>query len=177
MEIAPSSSRGGTRMAPPHAASATPGIIRRRQSAGDKHTDGVGTIASFRLFGEAGLTAAAVTRRLGLQPTAALEAGSAISRRSTRTRDSCLWLLRSNPAVESGVELSTQLQRLLTILEPHTGQLWDLVSAGYEANWFCYVASHACEHAVELDRQLLQRLLALPGELWLDVCGDDTDDE
>jgi hypothetical protein len=38
--------------------------------------------------------------------------------------------------------------------------------------WFCYIASHATEHAAELDRQTLQRLLALPGDLWLDVCGE-----
>jgi hypothetical protein len=47
----------------------------------------------------------------------------------------------------------------------------------YQANWFCHLASHATEHAADLDRQLLQRLLALPGDLWLDLCGDDIDDE
>ena len=31
------------------------------------------------------------------------------------------------------------------------------------------------EHAAELDRQTIQRIIALPGDLWLDVCGDDTD--
>lgn len=45
------------------------------------------------------------------------------------------------------------------------------VRAGYDANWFCYIASHATEHAAELDRKTLQRILALPGDLWLDVCG------
>ena len=35
----------------------------------------------------------------------------------------------------------------------------------------------ATEHAAELDRQTVQRLLALPGDLWLDVCGDGFDDE
>lgn len=39
-------------------------------------------------------------------------------------------------------------------------------------DWFCYIASHDAEHAAGLDRQTLQRLLALPGDLWLDVCGD-----
>jgi hypothetical protein len=48
------------------------------------------------------------------------------------------------------------------------------IHEGYQANWFCYLASHATEHAAELDRQLLQRLLALPGNLWLDVSGDDS---
>jgi hypothetical protein len=62
-----------------------------------------------------------------------------------------------------------QLGRLLAILEPRSAALWDLIDSGYEANWYCYVASHATEHAVEIDRQLMTRLLALPGDLWLDV--------
>jgi hypothetical protein len=86
-------------------------------------------------------------------------------------------LLKSSPSIESGVELSTQLQRLLAILEPRAGQLWDLVEAGYQANWLCYLASHATEHATELDRHLLRRLLALPGDLWLDITGDGMDDD
>src|SRR5262249_13369562 len=123
------------------------------------------------------LTAGAVTQMLGLLPTRALEAGRPVSRLSARKWDSSVWLLSSSSEIESGVELATQLTRLLVILEPVTPLLVDLVEAGYEANWFCYVASHAVEHAVELDRQLLHRLLALPGELWLDVSGDGTDDE
>jgi hypothetical protein len=59
----------------------------------------------------------------------------------------------------------------------HFPALRQLIHEGYEANWFCSIASHATEHAAELDRLTLQRLLALPGDLWLDVCGDDTDHE
>ena len=69
-------------------------------------------------------------------------------------------------------EIVSQLGRLLTILEPHADALWDLVRQGYQANWFCYVASNPAEHAVELNRELLGRLQHLPGDLWLDVCGD-----
>ncbi len=134
------------------------------------------TRATFRLFGQAGLTAAAVTRRLSIQPTRALEAGDPISSRSAKVRDSSAWLLTSSSSIEVGTELSEQLHRLLAILEPVTTPIWDLVHEGYEANWFCYIASHAAEHAAELDRTTLQRLLALPGDLWLDVCGDGTDD-
>lgn len=32
------------------------------------------------------------------------------------------------------------------------------------ATWLCYIASHATEHAAELDPQTLQRMLALPGD-------------
>ena len=131
--------------------------------------------ATFRLFGRAGLTAAAVTRRLSIQPTRALEAGDPIGRRSAKVRDSSAWLLTSSAGIEVDAELSEHLRRLLASLEPVTALVWELVQEGYEANWSCYVASHATEHAVELDRSTLQRLLALPGDLWLDVCGDGTD--
>jgi hypothetical protein len=135
------------------------------------------TRATFRLFGDARLTAAAVTRRLGIQPTRALEVGDRVGRRPGTTRDSSAWLLMSSPGIEAGTELTGQMHRLLAILEPVTVPLWDLARAGYEANWLCYVASHATEHAAELDRQTLQRLLALPGDLWLDICGDGFDDK
>ena len=134
------------------------------------------TTATFRLFGHAGLTAAVVTRRLSIQPTRAHEAGDPVSSRSAKVRDSSAWLLTSSAGIEAGTELSEHLHRLLAILEPVSALVWELVQEGYEANWFCYIASHATEHAAELDRTTLQRLLALPGDLWLDVCGDDTDD-
>jgi len=133
------------------------------------------TTATFRLFGSAALTAAAVTRRLAIQPSRALEAGDPVSSRSARTRDFSTWLLRSSTGTEDGTELTEHLHRLLAALEPATAPLWELVHEGYEANWFCYIGSHATEHAAELDRPTLQRVLALPGDLWLDVCGDDAD--
>ena len=92
-------------------------------------------------------------------------------------RETSFWALSSAAEIEDDVELGEQLQRLLEVLEPASTDLWDLENAGYVANWFCYVASHATEHAVEIDRQLMERLLTLPGDLWLDVCGDGMDDE
>lgn len=135
------------------------------------------TRATFRLSGNAGLTAAAVTRRLGIQPTRAFEAGDRVSSRSAHTRDSSIWLLSSSPGIEDGTELTEQLHQLLATLEPVIAPLWELIHEGYEANWFCWIASHAAEHAAELDRATLQRLLALPGDLWLDVCGDGADNQ
>jgi Domain of unknown function (DUF4279) len=137
----------------------------------------VETTATFRLFGHAGRTAAAVTRRLGIQPSRALEAADPVSSRTASVRDSSAWLLSSSAGIETGIELTEHLHRLLDTLEPVTALLWELADDGYEPNWFCYIASNAAEHAAELDRRTLQRLLALPGDLWLDVCGDDTDDE
>jgi Domain of unknown function (DUF4279) len=94
-------------------------------------TDGVETRASFRLSGDATLTAAAVTRRLGIQPTRAFETGDPVSSRSAATRDSPLWLLSSSPHIETGAELAEHLHRLLAILEPVTAPLWGLVHVGY----------------------------------------------
>jgi hypothetical protein len=131
-------------------------------------------MATFRLFGAAGRTAAAVTDRLGIQPTRAYEAGDPVNSRSESTRVSSLWRLSSSAGFE-GTELAEHLHGLLAVLEPVAAPLWELVRDGYEANWFCYIASHPAEHAAELDRSTLQRLLGLPGDLWLDVCGDGTD--
>jgi hypothetical protein len=133
------------------------------------------TTAAFRLFGGRDLTAAAVTDHLGVTPSRSFEAGTPVSEGSSRLRESSGWLLHSAPSIEIGVELSQQIERLLTILEPKTRALWELVERGYRANWFCYVASHAAEHAVELNRDLLTRLVRLPGGLWIDACGDAAD--
>ncbi|MBE8522516.1 hypothetical protein ILP97_34365 [Amycolatopsis sp. H6(2020)] len=62
---------------------------------------------------------------------------------------------------------------LLDRLEPKADALWRLTDQGYVADWFCLATSQATEHAIELDRLLLRRLLALPGDLLLDVMGDD----
>lgn len=126
------------------------------------------TKACFRLIGEGGGTAAEVTRRLGITPTSAFEAGERARPRSP-VRDTSGWWLDSAPAAEDGVELAEHLHRLLDVLEPAAEELGRLVEAGYWANWFCYVGSYATEHAVELDRATLTRLLRLPGDLWLDV--------
>ena len=124
------------------------------------------TKAIFRLSGDAGLTAAAITRRLAIRPTRAFEAGDPVSSRSPSTHDCSLWLLSSSAEVQDGTELAEHLHRLLATVEPLTPLLWE--------RW---IASHATEHAAELDRTTLRRLLALPGDLWLDVCGDGEDDE
>ena len=90
----------------------------------------VETTAAFRLSGNATLTAAAVTRRRGIQPTSALEAGDPVSSRSAATRQGSLWLLTSSPGIETGTEIAGHLHRLLAILEPPTAALWELAHAG-----------------------------------------------
>ena len=118
------------------------------------------------------MTAAAVTERLGVDPTSAHEDGEAVSPRSSGVRRGSIWLLTSGEEIEDGIELEEQLERLLSALEPQSITLWALVAEGYKADWFCFVGSDAAEHAVELSRSLLSRLLQLPGDLLLDVSGE-----
>jgi hypothetical protein len=127
------------------------------------------TKAAFRLFGDNAHTAYAVTQILDISPSRCHETGDTMGHGSTRRHDSSLWLLETGP-IEDGIELSSQLQRLLEILNPVRDKLWRLVEVGYRANWICYVASSATEHAVELPRDLLMELHQLPGDLWLDIC-------
>ncbi|MET8258705.1 DUF4279 domain-containing protein [Micromonospora sp. NPDC005553] len=134
------------------------------------------TMATYRLLGAGDRTAAHVTQLLGIQPSVSFEAGTPVGAKSAATHKECGWLLSSAESPESDVELAEPLEGLLDILGPVADRLWQLVEAGYQANWFCYVGSHATEHAVELDRDLLHRLLKLPGGLWLDVYGDDEGD-
>jgi hypothetical protein len=131
----------------------------------------VRSAATYRIFGAPGLTAAEVTRRLGIRPTTTAEAGTPLGRRTSAVRAESLWCLSTSTA---DTEPAVHLRQVLDVLEPRKAELWELAEAGYRAGWFCLVASHAAEHAVELDRGLLARLLSLPGELLLDVCGDET---
>ena len=92
------------------------------------------TTAAFRLSGNATLTAAAVTRRLGIQPTSAFEAGDPVNSRSAATRQGSLWVLASSPGIETGTEIAGHLHRPLAVLELATAALWELAHAGYDAN-------------------------------------------
>jgi hypothetical protein len=75
------------------------------------------------------------------------------------------------PRIEADTEITWHLHRLLAALEPATAALWELARSGYDAKWLCRIGSHAAE----LDRDTIHRILALPGDLWLDVHGDDAD--
>ena len=112
-----------------------------------------------------------MTRQLGLEPSQSFEAGDRVGRVSRAIRRGSLWLLSSD--LPPGSELADHLHRLLDHLEPKAETLWQLTDQGYVADWFCLAASQATEHAIELDRPLLRRLLAVPGDLLLDTMGDD----
>ncbi|TDV48829.1 uncharacterized protein DUF4279 [Actinophytocola oryzae] len=111
-----------------------------------------------------------MTRTLGLEPTDGFEVGDRVGRTGSVRRRS-LWSLSSGLPPES--ELAAHLDWLLDLLEPRRDLLWRLADQGYTADWFCLAASGAAEHAVGLTRPLLTRLLTVPGDLLLDVMGDD----
>jgi hypothetical protein len=133
------------------------------------------TMATYRISGTtAGLTAGRVTETLGLSPSKSWELGDRPMPRSPISPES-RWFLSSSNEPEPDVELSTQFERVLASLAPRRKELWQLVEDGYRMDWFCYVGSHALEHAVRMDRRLLEQLLEVPGEVLLDVCGDEPD--
>lgn len=130
------------------------------------------TRAVLRLTGDSGaLTAALVTARLGLKPTAAIEGAHRIGRAES------MWILSTGR--EAGDEavlasrLPEQLARLLDDLEPRSGVLRELTDMGYRARWECSAESQDGHAAVEIGRQLMARLAALPGDLWLDIRASD----
>ena len=130
-------------------------------------------MATFRLSCPPGRAGAEVSARLGVAASRVSEAGAEVSSRSPGVWERALWVLSSAEEPQDSVDLAESLQVVLTRLEPVASLLWELAREGYEADWFCYVGSYACEHAVELDRDLLARLLRLPGQLLLDVYADD----
>jgi hypothetical protein len=88
-----------------------------------RNAEDMKTSATFRLRGGRDLTAGAVTDYLGVTPSRSFEAGTPVGRRSTRLRESSGSLLHSAPSIEVGTELSQQIERLLTFLEPKTQSL------------------------------------------------------
>lgn len=112
---------------------------------------------------------------MGLQPTTVHEVDDLVGCRSPRRIKASLWSITSAAEVQDNVELGASLNVLLGRLEPVTDRLWELHAEGHTMDWFCFVGSHATEHAVGLDRLLLTRLLALPGHLLLDVYSDGED--
>jgi hypothetical protein len=117
-----------------------------RRNAGGLNNVVVRSRAAFRLFGDSGaLSAALVTRKLGIKPTTAIEA------RNRLGRPEAIWTLSTRPQVHDEVELSGQLARqlvsLLGVLEPSADVLRELTDMGYRANWECWVSSQATNHA------------------------------
>jgi hypothetical protein len=129
------------------------------------------TQVTFRLFGRDHLSASTVTDRLGISPSRSFEIGEPLTPGSSEIRSSSGWLLSSSDDIDEG-DLGPRIEKLLSVLEPKSDALWDLVGEGYRASWYCFVASATTERATRVDRALLARLLFMPGDLLLDACGD-----
>ena len=122
--------------------------------------------ATFRLIGDSGaLSAALVTQKLGIEPTRALEA------RNRLGRPESMWFLTTRPQVQDEWEVTSQLASLLALLEPRADVLHELADMGYRATWECHIESHYTPAVVEIDRQLMARLLDLSGDLRVYVSG------
>jgi hypothetical protein len=135
------------------------------------------TQATYRIFGdESKLTAGRVTQALGFEATKCWEVGGTRGGGAPPAKIAG-WMLESSETPEDDIELPEQLERVLVRLLPRRDALWGLVESGYRIDWFCYVGSHAAEHAVELPRRLLEDLLRVPGELLLDIYHDHPEDD
>jgi len=135
------------------------------------------TLVSFRLTNDSGGTAADVSKRLELIPTWSREAGAVISARNPeQTAQHSVWSLSSAPDSQEDMRLCEMLDWLLDQLEPLTDSLWALAEEGYVANWFCLLDVQDDEHATALTRETMRRLIALPGDLWLDVYREGKED-
>ena len=106
-----------------------------------------------------------------MSPTRCVEAGQPIRPGSTKIAESSGWILHSN--IEGpDIELDESLRSLLDKMGPCAESLCELEREGYSIVWRCVVATNDLEHDIELDRATLQRLVALPGVLRLDVYDD-----
>jgi Domain of unknown function (DUF4279) len=122
--------------------------------------------AQFRLVGDGGaLSAALVSLKLGIEPARAIEAAHRLGRAES------VWILSTGWGAHHAESLTGQLARLLAVVEPHASTLWELADMGYRANWYCQLEPGAGRRHVEIGRQLMSRLLALPGGLQIDVGG------
>ncbi|AZI56889.1 DUF4279 domain-containing protein [Nakamurella antarctica] len=129
------------------------------------------TRVTYQIFGDqTSLAADRVSRAHGIAPTKSRESGEPTTTRQTARSSS--WSLPTGEP-EDDVELSTQLETLLGILESRSNELWELSALGYRARWWCYAGSYAAEHAVEVSRALMGRLLAVPEERMLDFYNDE----
>jgi hypothetical protein len=129
----------------------------------------VESTASFIVQGDPPRTAAEVTQRLSMNPSSSHEAGELPRPRANRPVDWCSWQLTSSDHLEVGVEPFEQIERLLVVLEPKQEELWALVQAGYHARWRVVAETYPLEHDITLPRDLLARLVRVPGDLYLDV--------
>jgi hypothetical protein len=141
-----------------------------RERIGLRHNGRVDSVAQLLIYGSGG-TAAHVTASLGVAPTRCAEAGDPVRPGSSKIAENSRWFLDSDEE-GSGVEVCDSLRTLLDLIEPKAQSLWQLDNEGYFVVWRCVAATNDLEHDIEIDRETLLRLVALPGVLRLDVYDD-----
>jgi len=114
------------------------------------------------------MSAAALTARLGIEPTYSHEVGDAFGR-GDQQRKQAMWSLSTEADVRG--PLAKHLARLLDRIEPKGSVIEDMANEGYEMDWFCFVGIEGGQGGVVLSVDLLRRLAALPIELDLDIYG------
>ncbi|HEX5994416.1 MAG TPA: DUF4279 domain-containing protein [Jiangellales bacterium] len=115
------------------------------------------------------MSAAAVTERLGIEPTYSHEAGDTFGPRGEQRRGQAMWSLSTRD--DGPGRLDEHLDRLLDRIEPKRPIIEDLAREGHQMDWFCCVRVDGGQGGVVLSVDLLQRLAALPIELALDIYG------
>jgi hypothetical protein len=118
-----------------------------------------------RIFSATG-SAAAITERLGIEPTNAVEQGQRPRPTAKRVASMSQWSLET---VEREGDLAEHLVELLDRVEPVRDRLVALVGNGYQLDWWCSVESIDTERAIELYPELLARLSAFPWPLLIDA--------
>jgi hypothetical protein len=113
------------------------------------------------------VSAAALTARLGIEPTYSHEVGDAFGRGEQR-RAQAMWCLSTK--ADGRGRLDDHLTRLLDRIEPKRSIIEDLANEGYVMDWFCFVDAEG-QGGVVLGVELLRRLATLPIELDLDIYG------
>ena len=84
-----------------------------------------------------------------------------------------MWLLSSSPEISPGTELAGHLRRLLAILEPPLGSRGNWSKSATKRPGTAGSPPTPQNTPPNSTGPTLQRLLALPDDLWLDVCGDE----
>jgi len=88
------------------------------------------------------------------------------------------WSISSSETPQEDVTLDEELRKLLEVVEPVGEHLKELHTRGCEITWSCFLEATPIEGMNVIERETLQRLVALPGDLLLDVYGvDDSDDD
>jgi hypothetical protein len=109
-----------------------------------------------------------VTAALGIEPTRSFEVGDRCCiGRTLYARIRCGLLEIGLP--DEGDDLGAHLSLLLSRVLPRRIEILELLAAGYDLRWSCFVSEDKGQGGIELSPALMQELGQLPIALWLDI--------